>query len=64
MLLVKPARAPAAYCRRFQARCSQILLESAATEEVDVDWEGEAKERERKCRVKETREEGGIVGVV
>lgn len=44
VLLGKSARgisaiAPAAYCRRFQARCTQILLGGAAPEDLDLDWE-------------------------
>uniref|UniRef100_M4B854 PIPK domain-containing protein n=1 Tax=Hyaloperonospora arabidopsidis (strain Emoy2) TaxID=559515 RepID=M4B854_HYAAE len=46
VLLGKSARgisavAPAAYCRRFQARCSQILLGGPASEDMDLDWEAE-----------------------
>ncbi|KAG7387581.1 phosphatidylinositol-4-phosphate 5-kinase-like protein 1 [Phytophthora pseudosyringae] len=44
VLLGKSARgisavAPAAYCRRFQARCTQILLGGPAPEYLDQDWE-------------------------
>lgn len=44
VLLGKSARgisavAPAAYCRRFQARCSQILLGGPPSEDLDLDWE-------------------------
>ncbi|KAG7397971.1 phosphatidylinositol-4-phosphate 5-kinase-like protein 1 [Phytophthora boehmeriae] len=44
VLLGKSARgisavAPAAYCRRFQARCTQILLKGSAPEDLDLDWE-------------------------
>ncbi|POM72815.1 Phosphatidylinositol-4-phosphate 5 kinase-like protein [Phytophthora palmivora] len=44
VLLGKSARgisatAPAAYCRRFQARCTQILLGGTAPEQLDQDWE-------------------------
>ncbi|RLN50884.1 hypothetical protein BBJ29_001560 [Phytophthora kernoviae] len=44
VLLGKSARgisavAPAAYCRRFQARCTQILLGGSAPEDLDLDWE-------------------------
>ncbi|CAI5741710.1 unnamed protein product [Peronospora destructor] len=47
VLLGKPARgisalAPAAYCRRFQARCFQILLGGPASEDMDLDWEVDA----------------------
>jgi hypothetical protein len=35
------AVAPAPYCRRFQARCTQILLGGPAPEDVDQDWEGD-----------------------
>ncbi|CAI5734972.1 unnamed protein product [Hyaloperonospora brassicae] len=46
VLLGKSARgisavAPAAYCRRFQARCSQILLGGPASEDMDLDWEAD-----------------------
>nr|CAI9859002.1 Phytopthora agathidicda GPCR-PIPK 9 [Phytophthora agathidicida] len=33
------ALAPAAYCRRFQARCTQILLGGPAPDDLDQDWE-------------------------
>ncbi|GMF13060.1 unnamed protein product [Phytophthora lilii] len=44
VLLGKSARgisavAPAPYCHRFQARCSQILLGGPAPEDMDLDWE-------------------------
>ncbi|KAE9195545.1 hypothetical protein PF004_g20402 [Phytophthora fragariae] len=44
VLLGKSARgisavAPAPYCRRFQARCSQILEGGPAPEDMDLDWE-------------------------
>ncbi|RLN87232.1 hypothetical protein BBJ28_00004264 [Nothophytophthora sp. Chile5] len=44
VLLGKSARgisavAPAAYCRRFQARCAQILLGGPAPEALDQDWD-------------------------
>ncbi|GMF46497.1 unnamed protein product [Phytophthora fragariaefolia] len=46
VLLGKSARgisavAPAPYCRRFQARCSQILLGTLAPEDMDLDWESD-----------------------
>ncbi|OWZ15762.1 Phosphatidylinositol-4-phosphate 5 kinase [Phytophthora megakarya] len=48
VLLGKSARgisatAPAAYCRRFQARCTQILLGGPAPEQLDQDWEVDSK---------------------
>ncbi|KAH7473920.1 putative phosphatidylinositol phosphate kinase [Phytophthora ramorum] len=58
VLLGKSARgisavAPAAYCRRFQARCTQILLGGPAPEDLDQDWEVDsnvANARETKSR--------------
>ncbi|CAH0515187.1 unnamed protein product [Peronospora belbahrii] len=56
VLLGKPSRgisavAPAAYCRRFQARCFQILLGGPASEDMDLDWEADT----NAVNVKETK---------
>ncbi|KAG6585028.1 Phosphatidylinositol-4-phosphate-5-Kinase (Pi-PIPK-D2) [Phytophthora cinnamomi] len=56
VLLGKSARgisavAPAPYCRRFQARCSQILLGGPAPEDMDLDWEADP----NTANVKETK---------
>ncbi|CAH0487621.1 unnamed protein product [Peronospora farinosa] len=66
VLLGKPARgisalAPAAYCRRFQARCSQILLGGPASEDMDLDWEVDTnlvhvKETKSRSNSKEAKE--------
>eukprot|EP00644_Phytophthora_capsici_P016158 jgi/Phyca11/507566/fgenesh2_kg.PHYCAscaffold_28_\ len=48
------AVAPAAYCRRFQARCTQILLGGSAPEDLDQDWDVDpdtAKTKECKSRL-------------
>lgn len=60
VLLGKSARgisavAPAPYCRRFQARCTQILLGGPAPEDLDLDWEvdpnaASVREKETKSR--------------
>ncbi|KAL3669845.1 hypothetical protein V7S43_005222 [Phytophthora oleae] len=44
------AVAPAAYCRRFQARCTQILLGGAAPEDLDQDWDVDPDAKETKPR--------------